>query len=98
MSGWWESLAHVYDHYTSCWDWSEIQVKYDPASGKFFWDTQSGCSCYDWEDPESLDEVHYGTREQAAKAAREFASSDYAGEPTPDDAAVAYREVRTWRP
>ena len=33
------------------YDWDRFESYYSPSARRFFWDHQSGCSCYDWEDP-----------------------------------------------
>lgn len=55
------------------WDysWQTFRSHYSPSARRYFWDSQSGCSCYGWEDP-GVGGWESGDRQALMRAVREY--------------------------
>lgn len=42
-------MIHVTNIYLGDWEWRQYEIVYDPTDGMFYYDVQSGCSCFGWE-------------------------------------------------
>ena len=59
------------------WDWSEIEVLYSPSRKRYFWYSDSGCSCNGFGEYVESIEADYtsGTRAEAFKELRAWGAS-----------------------
>lgn len=61
------------------WEWSEIVVWYSPSRRKYFWFSDSGCSCtYFGEYLTSFEEYKFGDRNAARREIMGYESSQEA--------------------
>lgn len=70
-----EKLAFIADFGDYDYSWNEIQFYYSPSKRRYYWISDSGCSCNSFMDVstfESLDELESGDRKAAISAAESF--------------------------
>lgn len=72
----WIEIAH---ETRGGWEWEEIRVYYSPASRRYFWDMQAGCSCNWWE-ATSLGQFQDGSRESCLRALGRMGFPDVASD------------------
>jgi len=80
------------------YSWSEIGVYYSPSARRYFWLSDSGCSCTSFgEYVESVEDFSNGEREDALRAAREWAEHDVRYYPGADHSGLL-DAIRDYRP
>lgn len=69
----WEAVAHESD---GGWEWSAISVFWSPSARKYFWYSDSGCSCnWHMDGPMTLGEFEVGDKADALRAAEHWSDS-----------------------
>ncbi|UJQ87193.1 hypothetical protein SEA_BAILEYBLU_55 [Arthrobacter phage BaileyBlu] len=64
-----EDFIAVHDFYGGGYDWSSFHAYYSPSARRFFWYTDSGCSCYGpMESVDSIGDFEVGSREDLIRA------------------------------
>jgi hypothetical protein len=61
-------------HGGAMYEWDDFYAWYSPAERRYYWGYQSGCSCNAFELYDIAD-MRFGTREDLARAFREWAST-----------------------
>ena len=87
MDGW-EEVITIYQ---GSWEWSEFMAYWSPAARRYFWDEQSGCSCYGWEFEEAADGWENGDRAALLRAVDDFYTD------TPEEKHEAKMSVRNFK-
>lgn len=82
------------------YSWSEFKVFYQPSSRRFFWQDDSGCSCYNYgDDMNSLADLCDGDKAAAIRAIDAFyprvSGLSYAS--TEDEYMNAKRDIRNFK-
>jgi len=68
------------------YDWIDLGVYYSPTARRWFWYEDSGCSCYSWEAPPTVEEWENGDKDAALRALDNFQGyGDYAASDRIDD-------------
>ncbi|WGH21380.1 hypothetical protein SEA_EMOTION_31 [Arthrobacter phage Emotion] len=92
-----EGLVDVAGLSAGGWEWSEIRVYYKPDARRFFWRSESGCSCNyfgDFDDY-TLGDFQDGDREAAIQALKGL--SHYDGDPGRDDVEREAAKIRNFK-
>lgn len=64
-------VAVAYGSNSQDWDWDAMSIYYSPSARRYFWYSDSGCSCsYHMEYVRSTSEFEDGTRHAAIEAAK----------------------------
>ena len=79
------------------YSWETTHFYYSPSARRFFWRSDSGCSCNSWEDRiDSVADFENGDREAASKAVRRIVEISY--DTTPANALDAVESIRKFTP
>ena len=66
-------LTEVYSYITGGWEWSEIVVFYSSEEKRYYWFSDSGCSCESfWDNIKTLSDFYDGDKFAAANAIKNF--------------------------
>ena len=76
------------------YEWSRMDVYYSPAARRYFWYSDSGCSC-NYFDASYAHEFSDGSRQAASQAVREFCTDDYFS--TNSDAVYCVSTIKTFK-
>lgn len=76
------------------YEWSRMDVYYSPSARRYFWYSDSGCSC-NYFDATHSHEFIDGDREAACRAVREFCTEDYFS--TDSDAVDCISTIKTFK-
>ena len=91
-----EDFVHVASHVTHDYEWADFHAWYAPTARRFFWDGQTGCSCYSWE-VENIGDLKDGNRDDLLRSFRAWVSDKggakyYGVDPT--EVSTAIRDFR----
>lgn len=66
-----EDFIEVASAHSGGWEWAEFGVYYSPRAGRFYWLSESGCSCSSFADSiTSVGDFQDGDRAAAIRAAK----------------------------